>query len=152
MTLLDAPQTVEMLRFIQDRGGKVSIDEFNAAFPNSRRWVRDLIREKCVAAVDLRAVQLEDASGIQPTAYALLPMGEAVLAAQEQQRDQEAREHAEKEQERAQAAIDKRESRCHDYLVTAFGAVIGALLTLLIEHFGELIALIKELIFRALFP
>lgn len=84
MTLLDAPQTVEMLRFIQDRGSKVSIDEFNAAFPDSRRWDRDLIREKCVAAVDLRAVQLEDASGIQPTAYALLPMGEAVLATKEQ--------------------------------------------------------------------
>ena len=84
MTLLDVPQTVEMLRFIQDRGSKVSIDEFNAAFPDSRRWDRDLIREKCVAAVNLRVVQMEDASGIQPMAYALLPMGEAVLAAQEQ--------------------------------------------------------------------
>ena len=84
MTLLDAPQTVEMLRFIQDRGGKVLIEAFNAAFPNSRRWVRDLIREKCVAAVNLRAVQMEDASGIQPMAYALLPMGEAVLATKEQ--------------------------------------------------------------------
>ena len=84
MTLLDTPQTVEMLRFIQDRGGKVSIEAFNAAFPDSRRWDRDLIREKCVAAVDLRAVQMEDASGIQPMAYALLPMGEAVLATKEQ--------------------------------------------------------------------
>ena len=152
MTLLDAPKTAEMLRFIQNHGGKVSIEEFNAAFPTSRRWVRELIREKCVAAVDLRAMQQNGASWIQPTAYALLPMGEAVLAAERQQREHDAREHAEKEQERAQAAIDKRESRRHDYLVTAFGVVIGALLTLLIEHFCELIALIKELIFHALFP
>lgn len=150
--LLESPKAVEILRFLQDHGGKVSTADLHAAFPDARDWIRELTRARCIASTDMRPGRSGDATWIAPSAYVLLPMGETVLAAQRREHEQRAQDRAEQEEAISQACVEKRKDRRHEYLVAAFGAVLGSLLTLLVEHFDELVAFLEQLVRQALAP
>lgn len=60
-------------------------------------------------------------------------------------RDQAERE-AKEDKQRVEHAVEVRKQRNHDYLVAAFGAVLGMITTLFVEHFYEIIHFIKAIL------
>lgn len=59
----------------------------------------------------------------------------------EQQRsDEAARQKAQHDDTQRQAALDRKKDRLHDYMVAIFSAVIGIAVTLIVEHFTDIIA------------
>lgn len=152
MNLLASPKALALLDYIRRHDGRVAIDDLHAAFPADERWIDVLLEADCIDTDGLATDALPGVVSIYATHYVLTPQGEAALFADYKKRKHNARKNAEKKQERAQAAKDKREGRRHDYLVAAFGAVVGSALTLLIEHIGELIAIVKQLILNTPAP
>lgn len=71
----------------------------------------------------------------------------------EEQREEHARKKAEAEEKErryaAHNAVEKRKDRKHDYAVAAFGAVLGSLLTLVVQHadclFNALVNVVRVL-------
>lgn len=62
-----------------------------------------------------------------------------------QERDRCANEDAEKRANDAKADADRKKASLHEYLVVVFTAVVSALLTLFVEHFGEIVDFILSL-------
>jgi len=62
-----------------------------------------------------------------------------------QAREQKAKDEAKKKENDANAIKKDRKNRRHDYFVAAFGAVLGAILALLIEHMDKAIAFFVNL-------
>lgn len=77
---------------------------------------------------------------IKPT-----PSGNIALSAYRDMRNEHAKRDAEKKEDIARAAEEKRKDRKHDYLVTIFGFFLGVLSTLIAEYFNEIVACIKNL-------
>ena len=74
---------------------------------------------------------------------------DVVLAFDESQNEQrrQASENAAKEkQQHAERMKEKKQDRRHDYLIAAFSAIVGSLLTLLVEHFDKLVMFLKKLV------
>lgn len=78
---------------------------------------------------------------IKPT-----PSGNSALSAFRDIRNEHAKRDAEKEEDIARAAEEKRKDRKHDYLVAIFGFFLWVLSTLIAEHFNEIVAVIKYLV------
>ncbi len=79
----------------------------------------------------------------------LLPKGVDAVSAFDQREHEQHRKNAEntakEKQQQTELRINERKNRRHDYLVAAFGAVVGALVTLFAEHFDEIVAFVKQL-------
>ena len=145
ISLLTSPEAVGMLRFLQLHDRKVRVDDFGAAFPNADHWIDALKEAKFIDVDDFRMIDMQ----FTYTTYILTPLGSTALAEFERQRQHDSDEHAEKEKARSQSVEDQRKQRRHDYLVAAFSAIFGVLLTLLVEHFNQLVAFIVNLVRQA---
>lgn len=63
-----------------------------------------------------------------------------------QERAKAAEDAAKQVKQNTEAIIYQRQNRHHDYFVAMFSAVIGALTTLLVEHFDDVLAFFKNVI------
>lgn len=82
------------------------------------------------------------------SSFWITPKALSELAAIDERLDHEnkkATDDAAKQKKKdAEAVVQMRQNRHHDYHVATFGAIIGVIATLLIEHFDDIIALGKN--------
>lgn len=132
-SILEALYTAERRRM--SRG-----DMINLYLDNLTEWqkaVKDLIKDKYVGYENSKSV------------IVLKHLGVSAYESEKQRREDNAKQAAEKAAEqRAQAAQiekDKKQQLRHDIVVSVISTLVGSLVTLLIEHFQEIINSISSL-------
>ena len=115
-------------------------DMINLYLENLTEWqkaVKDLIKDKYIGYENGKSV------------IVLKHLGVSAYESEKQRRDDNAKQAAEKTAEqRAQAAQiekDKKQQFRHDIVVSVISTLVGSLVTLLVEHFQEIINAIISL-------
>lgn len=78
-------------------------------------------------------------------AFRITPAGLDALEEFERQQEEEARNRREKKQQEARQSEQARKDRHHDYFVSAFEVLLGFLIGLVAEHYGQLVAFLLDL-------
>lgn len=142
MDLKSAPHAVDILLHLRecpehkDRVDKL-VNETNY------EWVDLLLAHDYISTDDFGLV---GETQFTYTTFRLTAAGEMALAEFERQREQDAQNRAEQEKAISQASKEKRKDRRHDYLVAIISSIVGSLLTLFLEHFDDIVALVVQLI------
>lgn len=148
MDLRLAPHAVEILLHLRGcTDHKDSVD--NLVNETNSEWIDLLLAHDFIATDDF---ELVGETQFTYSSFRLTAAGEMALVEFEHQREQDAQNRAKQEKAISQACVEKRKDRRHDYLVATFSAVLGVLFTLLVEHFDEIVAFLKQLVHQALSP
>lgn len=126
----------EILEWIKQHSNAGRFEIINAFDPRNRCNETDRLLDALLASGHLRL--RHPSKDILSQYFLLAPLGESALSAK-YDFDKAAIVQTEKEQ-----AQSKRNRR-HDWGVAIVSAIVGSLLTLLVEHFDELIALFRNL-------
>lgn len=105
-------------------------------------------RDALWAAYDLGYIA-QDIDMVGNLVYRLTDAGRTVMLAGkrslDEKREQTANEEAKEKAKREDIARQRTQDRRDVYLASVLGAAVGSIVTLLVEHFGEIIQLIKHL-------
>lgn len=77
--------------------------------------------------------------------YVLTATGIEALSAYEQMRKDYAEEQARHEQERLERSLETKQQWRHEWRILIVGAVVGSVLTLIVEHFADICVFISGL-------
>ena len=76
-----------------------------------------------------------------PVEWSITPLGLELKERFEYQREERAAEAREKEEDRAQKVVDSEKQRRHNWLVALVSACCGSIITLIVEHFDEILVI-----------
>ena len=133
---------------------EVKILEYIASQPDGVADITDIASAIPAVTDDVLQYLRYDAQYIDwiashSTLYKLTLDGNAALErhhlAEERRIEKRAEQERREKEQAAQCKKDKKQQFRHDFLVAAFGAAVGSIITGIIDHHDELIMLIKEL-------
>jgi len=140
-----SPQTLKLLRrFRSARNRTLPVYQLRELMPDEeyRHRMDILLGEGYIELADVFSSRKSNGALFlgEPKAYRLTTADIDYLSMCDQKDQEKADKKRIEEQDKAQAKEDKIKDRRHDYHVAAFGAVLGAVLTLLVEHFDQVAA------------
>lgn len=133
----------EMLAWIRDNGGHVSLKEAELAGKARIDKLQNAGLIEYSFITKQNGVCIMSSYWLNLRGLDALSSHEKDMKQQEQANKEAARQ---KEEAAAQQRHDRISSQKHDYLVALFGAVGGALCTLFFEHFNDIIRAIGKLL------
>lgn len=147
------PATMDVLRFIADspeQKARVAALENRFGKDDAYHRIQVLHEVGCIEASD----HISDPPGpimrlLHPVEYRLMPKGADALAEQQRAEDEVRKQNAEQIEREMKQEIHEaektRKEHHHDYFVAAFEVLLGILIGIFLEHYGQIIALVQKL-------